>query len=654
MVVAWIRSLSFWAAHGSLAATLLVVTLTSMAYSESDAAEEPQPHHVTWSAAQSKNSQDALGLSDRQLGLLDDQQDGDIDPLDVIRISGGIPDGCAAAEKQEPGKADSQRVSLPETEDALATLHKTFEFACDGLPILAYQWDISYHSRSSGDSTTAFKAAAGKQLVMVSGSVSSGMGSEPSEAEKTEWMAQDVDVVQRRSGWWIARHPSDRLTDSSPWLRTLAIEEYLTNRRTGQTAWRFRESSTGRILELHLISFDALEADIYATNQRDGHLVSTSLATDGGQWLDSPALSTFGATTTSPRASWSSGRFDYGPDQQRDGVFFDQIQAHYAAQKAQAWFASELHFQWTGPPLQVFTRYSDDSTANNARYRPGVGTSSPALLIGDGDGEKYVHLARDTDVIFHEFSHHIIYRTLKLSSGESGILHEGTADYFAYAINGDPNLAESVQPGKPWIRTAALDRGLRFDDPHNTSESHQLGQFWSAVLWQLRGEIGTGMDQIVYNALAYLPPAAKISDFFAALVNSDRALHPISTSAATGMNFCGILHAGLDWGFAQSLKGLDGSTCGLDLTQAAADSVKWRNDQRKSSDSSPTEEKKELLKSCGSFGVAAANSSVGWLFLLPLLALTLRMTHSRHFRKKSEFHKGLIGKDSSTGGSYGN
>lgn len=339
----------------------------------------------------------------------------------------------------------------------------------------------------------------------------------------------------------------------------------------GQTVERVIDAQTGAVLREATYAFDA--ASVYEKNPRDAGVISVDLPglTSSG-FLDGNHFSVYAPNEKDARAQSSDGQFNFRPDD--EALNFDQVQAYYTATKALAFFTDKFGYDIGDAHLVVRVNDLVGGRTENAAYLPAP--EGPEILIGRG-GEHLSGLARDTDVIIHEFSHHVIYAHLTTSSGESGLIHEGTADYFAYAINDDPYLAETVVANSPYLRTAALAAGMRYDGAPAAQDNHTKGQYWSAVLWELRQRLGSEIfDKMVYDSLAYLGPRSGLKDAFNALLNADRDLRPLADGDAEqgtyGQDKCDIINAGVTRGFAVALEGHDAATCGLDLAALASES----------------------------------------------------------------------------------
>lgn len=354
---------------------------------------------------------------------------------------------------------------------------------------------------------------------------------------------------------------------------------------SGATTQLIIDAQTGAIVKQDQIAFDLQDsapavqvahAQVYKHGPKDaGGLITVELPDlPATGYLDGKHFSVYAPGPGDPRVQAADLNFDFRPDDPANALNFDQVQTYYGATVAYQFFHDQLGYDIGPLNLPVQINDLPDGRGDNAMYLPPP--DGPMIRIGRGS-ETLTNLGRETDVVAHEFSHHIIFDHVKVSANESGVLHEGTADYFAYAISGDPYLGESVVPGGNYLRTADLPGDVRFDKTPVRRGAHYRGQLWSAVLWELRSAIGAAaMDKMVFAALAYLGPTAGMRDAFLALLNADRDLNPLETGAAGagsfGQNRCRILEIGSRRGFGLYLDGIDGNPCGLDITSLVQES----------------------------------------------------------------------------------
>lgn len=392
---------------------------------------------------------------------------------------------------------------------------------------------------------------------------------------------------------------------------TPAWEISYLNQETGQTQiWLF-DAQTGAKLNYESIAFDLDTVSVYERSPSDGKLIQVKLdALKPTGYLDSEVFSVYAPTATAPRAR---APFLFATDDATQALEFDQVQVYYSTNRALHWLRQKFSYDTqkvSGLTLRI-NEIAAGSRENSQYVPPPHG---PAILIGAG-GPSLANLARDGDVVTHELMHHVIYEFLRSHRGEAGIIHEGTADYFVYALNNDPNLARATRrTGEP-LRTAALPAQTRYDTFRADRSAHQLGQIWSALLWDLRLELGDMVDQMVFEGLAYLGPQSGLRDALISLLSADASLFE-------GRHRCNIFEAAIKRGFGLAMAELDGSACGLDLKAISLESRQLLQSQKAQTEISvkPQEERlRERL--CGTIGhdqTQQARSS-----LIPLVMLLL-------------------------------
>ncbi len=238
-------------------------------------------------------------------------------------------------------------------------------------------------------------------------------------------------------------------------------------------------------------------------------------------------------------------------------LHFAEVQAYYGT-----WRILDFYLKLGFEPRKIDGRYYkipivvhyrlDEEGMANAFY------DGTEIVIGDGDGENYLPLSLDNDVVAHEFGHYVVdtINPFNVISGVgfSDALHEGYADYFAVASRGtaadienDSQVAEGVRAdGVPLrdigsilpyynIFTYNGSKEELLDDVN--SDPHYLGMVWSTALWQLRkiliadyGSIDRGgryTDRLAYGSLIYFEPTgpwgtAYVVDAYRALLEANR------------------------------------------------------------------------------------------------------------------------------------
>ena len=236
------------------------------------------------------------------------------------------------------------------------------------------------------------------------------------------------------------------------------------------------------------------------------------------------------------------------------------------------WFRS-LGYQWQGEPLliEVHANRSEEEIhapikqfPNNALYMPEISgsTSQARIMLGDGDGVILRDLSLDGDVISHELGHHVIYRRLTETKGQSLVIHEGLADYFTFAKTSNACLAESVCPDDSPVCQRNRDDKLclRVGDHqkdyaylNSFGSPHITGQVLSAFLWDLRNDSdipGNKVDRIAFEAINYLQWNSNLRGFIEAILLADYQLYQ-------GDNCSTILAAAVNRGLAEFANNLE-------------------------------------------------------------------------------------------------
>lgn len=385
----------------------------------------------------------------------------------------------------------------------------------------------------------------------------------------------------------------------------------------GAVIRRIIDARYGQLLEEKAADFRL--TSVYSKNPKDGGMTQVKLPDlRNGHSLDGKYFTVFSPDQTVPRAEGHHGDFSYRPDVDSDAPHFDEVQTYYNASRALAFFRGKFGFDPKTESITIRVHHDMGGKHDNAYYLPSL--SAPEIRIGQGD--KLRNLSRDVDVISHEYAHHVIYQYLKESKGESGVLHEGIADYFAFAISDDPYLGESVLPNSAYVRTGTTIDKDKYDLLPAGTKTHVKGSYWSAFLWLLRESLGSEYtDLLVYESLPYLGPDGTIKDAFLGILSADRDLSGNSRRGEVplyGENKCAIFAAGLKLGFATYLADFDGSSCGLNLDELASESRTQLKNLGKSNRTG-----RALippLKACGTLG---AQERMTWQTSSTMILLTI-------------------------------
>jgi hypothetical protein len=286
--------------------------------------------------------------------------------------------------------------------------------------------------------------------------------------------------------------------------------------------------SADKVLRLEALFFDVTgSARVYDTNPVTGSLATFSLPDlTGDGSLENDYFTTTSADT---KAKSNSHNFVYDPSDGR----FDETSMFVHVNEQLVWF-QEHGYKWSSKDkLNLYVHAVISGSINNALYTPAFGTTPAKIQVGDGDGIRLKNLPKDSDVVAHEFGHHVVYDNIKAVRGESLVLHEGLADYFAFARTGDPCLGESICPaGSPLrceiesqcLRTADNDYVL---DSNTKPEPHFKSQFISGMLWDLRSDSvpAAKLDRIVLDGVGMILSESGYHDFVLGMLLADDKLN---------------------------------------------------------------------------------------------------------------------------------
>ncbi|MFK7823485.1 MAG: hypothetical protein AB8G05_04980 [Oligoflexales bacterium] len=363
----------------------------------------------------------------------------------------------------------------------------------------------------------------------------------------------------------------------------------------------------------------------YRLNPKDGQLATFTTKLTGDGYLRSTFFETntdSNTTTAEDEAFSQDHNFIYQPNEPE----FAEASVFIHATNMLAFFQGLGYGFVEKQPILLEVHAVLGNNQNNALYQPpgAVYANQAVISIGDGDGSVLKNLALDSDVVSHEFGHHVVFNTLKTTSGDSLVLHEGLADFFAFSRTSDPCLGESICPAgstscmieSSCLRTADLNLAYG-DSQYEILGPHLKGQVVSGMLWNLRESMGLeSITNVTYSALDYFVRDTGYQDFLVSLMLADQDLNQ-------GSNACTIYDAAVAKGLSSFLQGIDcnnsSSWPSPGSQQSSGNSTVESSRNSSSSDSD--------FFNCGAIGSGqnknSSHLSLLVLFLLPLLALAL-------------------------------
>lgn len=204
------------------------------------------------------------------------------------------------------------------------------------------------------------------------------------------------------------------------------------------------------------------------------------------------------------RAYSASNSFEYSTS----STHFDEANLYYHVDRFRHEFIENIDDGGLG-----FTKI----TAHAHSYHPVYETNNAwfnwftkEIYFGDGLGAGFNSFAREDKVIYHEYSHAVIYDIndeIEYRDDEGGAILEGTPDYFAGSFTNRPIIGEYAVPSAQ--RNMNNPEIVSYQDykDQNIVGPHVGGEFFSSILWDIRNHNGIDsekVDYLVYDALFIL------------------------------------------------------------------------------------------------------------------------------------------------------
>ena len=260
---------------------------------------------------------------------------------------------------------------------------------------------------------------------------------------------------------------------------------------------------------LHLTSLDTL----------DGTYARVSACSSG------PVCSLVQEATADRR-----GDFLYDPAEPSFTDPFAEVCAYAHADRIAAYFREAHGFTWAccggATAMNVVVNYAEPpgTPFANAGYTPSACDRSECghIVLGQSATRDFAY---DADVLYHEYTHAVVSETIALvhqivdargATYEPLAVDEGTADYFAATVAGDPTIGEYLadlpSPPERIPITRSIDGALAC--PRDLyGEGHADGRIWSGVLWDVRGALGASRaDALAFATVVTLSEQATLDE----------------------------------------------------------------------------------------------------------------------------------------------
>ena len=398
--------------------------------------------------------------------------------------------------------------------------------------------------------------------------------------------------------------------------------------RAGTSPYVLYVGPTG-VIEGDIMSFDSVDGTIraYDSNPTSGTLKDYTIKLNGDGYLTNSYFTTADMSATPiGRSNSATNTFTGAP-----GTTFFPEQSSFTHVNQQRDFVETYGYVWPSTadwpkPLTVKTHVVfSGGKVNNAQYTPFDGTSGPFIQIGDGDGVTLKNLPVDSDVVSHEFGHHVVFGSITTTAGESLVLHEGLADTLTFLRTNDACLGESICPAASGLcqvsgkclRTA--ENTIKYGEKSFSdlkSSPHLQGQVVSGFFWDLHkgGKIPDAeLNKLLISAITFLPSTAGIKDLIVGVLDADFALYakayqPVILAAADA-------------------RGMSLTTLGIDV--ASINGIKSTETSAPSAPATSSTKKKSFLGMCSIGSQSSSIASSVWIVIALLLPVAVQILRSR-------------------------
>lgn len=227
---------------------------------------------------------------------------------------------------------------------------------------------------------------------------------------------------------------------------------------------------------------------------------------------------------------------------------FDEVMVYYHVDNFRHGFINNLE----GSGHQLFNKlngyvYSTCGIGENGCYNPGTGDIHFS-------SKQY---SRQSKIIYHEYSHAVIddiKNGIEHASDEEGAVYEGLPDFWAGSFSNYSVILACLPAYTRDMTNPEISSYSEYENDYNDPNSpgvepHKGGEFFSAILWDLRSKVNT-TDQLTYNALFRIDIDPTFMDFRDGLIGADHNL-------SGGQNYVEIRNTFASWGVGTEVPPLD-------------------------------------------------------------------------------------------------
>jgi hypothetical protein len=302
-------------------------------------------------------------------------------------------------------------------------------------------------------------------------------------------------------------------------------------------AWLvFVDARTGELAGRVDVMLHAL-GRVYEQNPNNGEIVDVELMNlDGdGSLLTGEYASAFryvlpdsGVQTAVPN---SGEDFLYDPSASQPDFDdpFCEVQLYHHVDLIATYFTDTFGHEHPQKPLPAYCNYhqNTDAEGNPLPYNNAQFTNDPVnplrVVIQFGQGDT-VDFSYDASIVYHEFTHYVVHSVAALNFDFGDIygttvmplaIHEGTADYYAATLTGDPNMSEYIPIGRHLVNDKKCPDDIMGLEPHDD------GEVVGGAFWAIREAVGPEIsDAIIFRGLDLIPRDSSFRAFAEAIMTA--------------------------------------------------------------------------------------------------------------------------------------
>lgn len=460
------------------------------------------------------------------------------------------------------------------------------------------------------------------------------------------------DLPDMSESWNSARAALDRLMMNSTgaWKEGSRKACLWLENNESRKAWQFEMIQDEVMYKVVAAGQDVLKvtpsyfhidgkAYIYPNNNQDAKLQKytlTDLKESGKLSNNFFYVLPYGATEDKALVK-SDNNFSYPVD----SAEFKQASLFVNANRVLDWFFDNGYSQFGDERIRIFSQAVIKGEVNNAVYKPSFNGNPPSIYVGDGDGSHLANLNLDMDVVSHEFGHHVIFRTIQETEGESAVLHEGIADAFTFLRTGDACLGESICPAGstscyvPNRCLRSAENNIILGTSTFPADDHLRGQLISGFIWDLKTKdsiADKSLVKLLLRALDYQGSKSSYRQWVLGLLHADKDLY--------GSKNCETIksRAG-ERGLKAQTKDIDCASGSLPDPGALQNASEKSQHLQGGGGGESEEKKKKDNFGCASLGIVPENTA-NWLLILaicaPVIAVSGRKTVLRYAKVRHQ------------------